>query len=247
MIDLHSHILPGLDDGTRSLDEARMLARRAALEGVTAIAATPHVRLDYPTLPDQMEAGVESLRADFVEQFVPVEVLHGGEVAVELLWEIGHEDLLRFTLAATGRYLLVEFPYRGSPQALAPAIRALRGKGITPILAHPERNPSVQDRPTALEPLVDSGALVQVTATSLDPEIDKAAEHAARTLLELGLVHCVAGDQHGPHIPRETGLGAVADLLGDPGLARYLTDEAPAAIVAGETVQAAPPVRGRLA
>jgi protein-tyrosine phosphatase len=247
MIDLHAHILPNIDDGARTVEDARMIARKAALDGVTAIAATPHVRADYPTLPEQMEAGVEALRADFVEQYVPVEVLHGGEIALDVLWEIQPEDLLRFTIAQSGRYLLLEFPYRGSGQALAAAVRTLRGSGIRPILGHPERNPTVQDRPAALEPLVDAGALVQITAGSLDPELGKAAERAARTLIERGLVHMIGSDVHGPHIPRDTGLAAAAELVRDPALAHYLTYEAPAAVAAGEPVPLGPLVRGRLA
>lgn len=222
-----------------------MLARKAALDGVTAIAATPHVRSDFPTLPEQMEAGVEALRADFVEQYVPVEVLHGGEIALDVLWEIEPEDLLRFTIAQSGRYLLLEFPYRGSGQALGAAVRTLRASGITAILGHPERNPAVQDRPAALEPLLDAGALVQITAGSLDPKIDKAAERAASRLIALGFVHMIASDGHGPHIPRDTGLAAAAELVRDPGLAHYLTYEAPAAVVAGEPVPVGPLLRGR--
>lgn len=244
MIDLHTHVLPGVDDGARSVEESRMLARKAALEGVTAMAATPHVRMDYPTLADEMELGVEALRDDFVEQYVPVEVLHGGEIALDLLWEIGREDLVRFTLAQTGRYLLLEFPYRGTPAPLAAAVRRLRADGITPILAHPERNPTVQDRPDALEALVDAGALVQLTAGSLAPDGDPAVLRAARTLLAAGLVHCVGSDVHGAHIPRESGLAAACAALEDEPLARFLTLEAPSAIVAGDPLPQGPVVRG---
>jgi protein-tyrosine phosphatase len=247
VIDLHTHILPGVDDGARTIDEARMLARKAAAEGITAMAATPHVRLDYPTHPEDVEAGVEALRADFAEQYVPVDVLHGAEVALDILWEIDRSDLERLTLAQTGRYLLLEFPYRGWPHALLAAVRQLRGRGVTPILAHPERNPAVQDQPTALDPLVEAGALVQLTAASFDAALDKASEHAAQTLLELGLAHCIASDAHGPHIPREGSLASAAEAVGDPPLARFLTEEAPAAIVAGERLPSAPPIRGRLA
>ncbi len=244
MIDLHTHVLPGVDDGARTMEDSRMLARKAALEGVRTMAATPHVRFDFPTLPDTMEAAVEMLRADFLAQYIPVEIVHGGEVALELLWEIEPEDLVRFTIAQTGRYLLLEFPYRGPAGPIAAAVRRLRAVGITPILAHPERNPAVQDRPDALAPLVEAGALVQVTAMSLDAELNRAVERATRTLLTRGLVHLVASDAHGPHIPREVGLAAVPQLLGDDGLARYLTDEAPAAIVAGEPIPTGPRVQG---
>jgi protein-tyrosine phosphatase len=243
VIDLHTHVLPGIDDGARTLEDSRMLARKAALEGIRTMAATPHVRLDWPTHADVMEDAVEALRADFVQQYIPVEIVHGGEVALDLIWEIAPEDLARFTLGQTGRYLLVEYPYRGAAQPILAAVRALRAGGITPILAHPERNPAVQDRPGAVAGLVEAGALVQVTVGSLEPEMDRAVEHAARTLLELGLVHSLASDVHGPHIPRETGLVAAPQLLGDPGLARYLTEEVPAAILAGDPLPQSPLAR----
>lgn len=244
MIDLHSHILPGIDDGVRTVEEARALARRAALEGVVAIAATPHVRADWPTTADQMESAVARLRADFAGAGIAVEVLHGGEIAVERVGELTHDELVRFTLAQTGRYLLLEFPYFGSPVALVPVLKALREAGITPLLAHPERNPDVQDNPARLEEAVSLGALVQVTAGSLGGQFGRPARHAAEKLLKLGLVHVLASDVHGPHI-REVGLGSAVQAVRDEGLARYLASEAPAAIVAGEPLPRRPDPRRR--
>ena len=132
MIDLHSHILPGVDDGARTLMEARELARLAAADGVEAIAATPHVRPDFPTTAEVMEEGVAELRADFEEEGIPVQVLHGGEIDVGLLWAILPEELARLTIAQTGRYLLLEFPYRSWPLALDSAVSGLVQRGITP-------------------------------------------------------------------------------------------------------------------
>jgi protein-tyrosine phosphatase len=234
VIDLHTHVLPGLDDGARSPEEARALALDAAGQGVSVLAATPHVRDDYPTTPDEMEEAVAEVRADFANHGVPVEVLHGAEVDLSLLWAIPPEELRRLTIAQTGRYLLLEFPYRGWPFALDTAVRRLVELGVVPLLAHPERNPDVQDRPDRLRALVDAGALVQVTAASLEGSRDRAAQAAALRLLDLGLAHVLASDAHGTHIARE-GMAAAAATL-DPELARYLTVEVPAAIIAGEPV-----------
>lgn len=242
VIDLHSHILAGIDDGARTMEEARELARGAAAEGVEAIAATPHVRADYPTTPEVMEQAVAELRDDLQRHEIPVRILPGGEIDLTLLWVLPPEVLVRFSLAQTGRYLLLEVPYRGWPRALESAVPALRGRGLTPILAHPERNPEVQDRPQRLKPLVEAGALVQITAASVDGRLDRAAQAAAERLIALGLVHVLATDAHGPHI-REAGLAAATEALGDEQLARYLTEEAPAAIEAGEPVP--PVVRSR--
>jgi protein-tyrosine phosphatase len=235
VIDLHSHILPGIDDGARTIAEARELARLALADGVEAIAATPHVRPDYPTTADEMEEGVAELRADFRQQGIPLQVLHGGEIDLWLLWQIPREDLARLTIAQTGRYLLLECPYRGWPFELNSAVSGLVEIDITPILAHPERNPAVQDQPDHVRGAVEAGALVQVTAGSLGAARNLAAQAAALRLLDMGLVHVLASDSHGPHIARR-GLRYAAESLGDPDLARYLTVDVPRAIVAGDAI-----------
>lgn len=238
MIDLHSHILPGLDDGSRTVEDARELARRAAEDGVTAIAATPHVRSDYPTRPEEMERGVSGLREDFLCEGIDVEVLPGGEVDLGMLATLDDDALRRFTLAQSGRYLLVEFPYRGWPAGLEEMVYGLGLRGVLPVLAHPERNREVQSDPARLSEAVRLGALVQLTAASVDGRIGRSSQAAASKLLELGLAHVLASDAHTPDI-REAGLAAAADELGDD-LAGFLTVEAPSAIVAGQPVPEPP-------
>jgi protein-tyrosine phosphatase len=239
MIDLHSHILPGLDDGSRTVEDARGLARRAAEDGVTAIAATPHVRSDYPTRAEEMERGVSRLREDFLAEGIDVEVLPGGEIDLGMLASLDDDGLRRFTLAQSGRYLLLEFPYTGWPAGLEETVYGLGLRGLLPILAHPERNREVQSKPERLAEAVRMGALVQLTAASLDGRIGRSSQTAANKLLELGLAHVLASDAHTPEI-REAGLAAAAETLQDDDLARFLTVEAPSAIVAGEPVPEPP-------
>jgi protein-tyrosine phosphatase len=239
MIDLHAHILPGLDDGTRTIEEARALARRASAEGVTAVAATPHVRADYPTRAEQMEERVAELRRDFAEHGIPLELLHGGEVDLSFGGTLSSQELRRFTLAQNGRHLLVEFPYRGWPADLSESLVELVELGIVPVLAHPERNAEVQAAPGRLADLVRLGALVQITAASIDGRLGRSSRETALRLLELRLAHVLASDAHTPEI-RAAGLAAAAGAVGDSGLARYLTEDAPAAIVAGEPVEDPP-------
>jgi protein-tyrosine phosphatase len=239
VIDLHSHVLPGVDDGARTLEDSRELARRAAAEGITAIAATPHVRADYPTTVERMEAGVASLRADFAEQRIPVEILHGGEIDLDAMGRLSPDDLRGFTIAQTGRYLLVEFPYRGWPLGLEQRLFDLALAGITPILAHPERNASVQEEPGRLAPIVERGGLVQITAASLDGRIGRRSKRAAEELVAAGHAHLLASDAHTPDV-REVGLAGAVEALGDDEMAQYLTESAPAAVVAGEAVPPRP-------
>jgi protein-tyrosine phosphatase len=239
MIDLHSHILPGLDDGSRTVEDARALARRAAAEGVTAVAATPHVRRDYPTRPEEMERGVIRLREDFVGQGIQVEVLHGGELDLGMLASLDDDHLRRFSLAQTGRYVLLEFPYTGWPAGLEETVYGLGLRGFVAVLAHPERNHAVQSSPARLADAVRMGALVQLTAASLDGRIGRSSRKAAGRLLDLGLAHLLASDAHTPEI-REAGLADAAEAVGDDALARFLTVDAPAAVVAGEALPARP-------
>jgi protein-tyrosine phosphatase len=235
LIDLHAHILPGYDDGVRSIEEARDLARAAAAEGVTAIAATPHVRDDYPTTVERMLRGVALLREDFAREGIPVEVLTGGELDLDRMWRLGPDELPQFTLAGTGRWLLVEMPYRGWPLLFERQLDALRRLGMDALLAHPERNAEVQADPGRLAPFVAAGLRVQVTAASVDGRLGSTPLDCARALLERGLVHVVASDAHAPAV-RETGLAAAVEALGDAELARRLTVDNPRAIVAGSPV-----------
>jgi protein-tyrosine phosphatase len=242
VIDLHSHILPGVDDGAHTLDESLALGRAAASRGVTAIAATPHVRADYPTSVDTMEQGVDALRKAFASGDVPVEVLHGGEMEIDALLALDEDTVTRFTIGQTGRYLLVEFPYFGWPFALDGLIHSLRRWGITPLLAHPERNPEIQEQPTRIESAVDAGALVQVTVGSISGEFGRGARRAVDRLLDVGCVHVIASDVHRPG-GRDQDLALAGEAVGGGALGRYLTDEAPGSIAAGNPV--APPPRRR--
>jgi protein-tyrosine phosphatase len=235
VIDLHSHVLPGLDDGARTLEDSCELARSALRDGITTIAATPHVRADFPTTAGQMEAGVEAVRAALAEAAVEVEIVPGGEIALDTLPTLSREDLARFTLGASGRYLLVEFPYGGWPLDLEQRIFELLATGLTPVLAHPERSRDVQRDPRRLERAVSGGALVQMTAAALDGRLGRRTKATATRLLELGLVHLVASDAHTPDI-RAVGLSSARKAIGDAEVARWLLEGAPAAILAGDDV-----------
>lgn len=237
MIDLHSHILAGIDDGARTVEESHEIARLAVAEGVTAIAATPHVRADFPTSVQKMERAVATLNRSLAADGIDLDVLPGGEVDLEWLSHLSDDEIKRFSIAQAGRYLLVEVPLIGWPLSLEAQVFALRSSGVTPLLAHPERNPEVQRNPAVVDRLVRGGARVQVTAASLDGRFGRRANQACRRLLKLGLVHVLASDVHAPEV-RHGSLAQAVAALRDDGLARYLTHDAPAAIVSGEAVPA---------
>ncbi len=226
MIDLHSHVLPGLDDGARDLAEAVEICRAAKADGIEVLAATPHVRDDFPTTADQMGEALERLQAAAGDL---VRLVPGGELALPEL-DRPLDELRRFGLAGNPAYLLVETPYLNWPLDLALRFAHLREHGITVVLAHPERNLSVQERPAVLAELVAAGTLVQLTAGSLDGRLGPAARSCALRLLKLELAHLIASDAHAPTV-RAIGMSAAARVVKDEELARWLTVDVPAAIL----------------
>ena len=247
MIDLHTHILPGLDDGAQSLEDSVAMAHAAVADGIRIVAATPHVRDDYPTTAAEMERGVAAVRQAIAAAGLSLALRTGGEIALDRLGALDPVELSRFGLGGNAGYLLLEFPYYGWPLGLGNRLFELRSKGFISILAHPERNAEVQGLPERLRELVEQGAFVQVTSASLDGRLGRTARRTAFRLLELGLGHLVASDAHGPDV-RAIGMRAAADALGDPELTRWLTMDVPAAILAGQPIPdrpAAPPRRRR--
>jgi len=240
VIDLHTHILPGLDDGARTLDDALDMARAFVADGVTAIAATPHVRDDYPTSADAMLRAVDALRAALDEEGIQLTVHPGAELAVEWIAQLGEAELRRLTLAGNGRYVLVETPYYGWPVELVERLLGLRVAGFTPVLAHPERNGAVQANPSLLAPLVHGGTLVQVTAASLDGRLGPRSRETAFQLVATRLAHCVASDAHTPDV-RAAGMRAAIEAVNDDGLAEWLVVDVPQALVAGSDLPPRPP------
>lgn len=230
MIDLHSHILPDLDDGARTLEESLDIARACAADGVEIIAATPHVRHDYPTDPEVMEERVALLQARLDEEGIPLVVLGGGEISFDHLSRLSADDKRRFGLGGNPAYLLLEFPYYGWTMAIEHHVGLLVAEGITPVIAHPERNADVHADPPRIGMLVEAGALVQVTAASLDGRIGRASQQAGLELIGLGLAHLIGSDAHHPAI-REAGMAAAAAALDDRILSRWLTVDVPSAII----------------
>ena len=230
MIDLHSHILPGVDDGARSLQESVEIAIAAAGDGTTVMAATPHVRDDFPTTATTMEQLVLELSEILREKGIELQILGGAEIAISRLQALDADELRRLGLGGNPRYLLIEFPYLGWPLSLENEILNFRQLGITPVLAHPERNPQVQEAPARIAPLVAAGALVQLTAASIDGRLGRRNRKTAQALITAGHAHLIASDAHWPGL-RRAGTSTAAAALRDPELARWLTYDVPAAIV----------------
>ncbi|HBY62333.1 MAG TPA: exopolysaccharide biosynthesis protein [Solibacterales bacterium] len=194
MIDIHSHILPGIDDGAENLEVSLEMLRMAAESGTTDIVATPHASFEFPY--DGPRA--RSLLAEVREAV-------GSRINVHLGCDLHlHHENIRNAVAEPaaytvngGRYLLVEF----SDLLILPATEAIfeemRQAGIVPIVTHPERNPLLQVRIERMKQWAAGGVLLQVTADSFLGRWGREARECAARLMDLNLVHAVASDAHG--------------------------------------------------
>jgi protein-tyrosine phosphatase len=195
MIDIHHHCLHGVDDGPRTLDEAVALCRMAAEEGIETIVATPHVlRGRWPVFsPLELETRLRELRdavGDSPRLILGSEYYFAHDMA----------DILRSGTSivplAGGKYVLLELASNSVPPMLEQPLYRAQLEGWTPIIAHPERNLVFQAKPELLHHLINHGALVQVTATSLTGAFGAQARAAAETFIRRRMVHFIASDAH---------------------------------------------------
>lgn len=193
MIDLHSHILPMLDDGARTLEESLAMLRLAAAHGTTDMVATPHANELYPFDEAEVQRAFEAVRA---QAGLSVR-LHLG---CELHWNYANLERLlqrpdRYTLHGS-RYLLLELPNLFSLQTARQAMRELIGRALVPVIAHPERNLMLQRQMGELTEWKKLGCLVQITGQSLMGGFGGSAKRAAEDLMRKRLVDFIASDAH---------------------------------------------------
>ena len=247
MIDLHSHILPGVDDGPRTLEGSLELARAAVAAGTSTILATPHINNDRGIDAALVADGLATLRPALAEAGIPLEVLPGGEIAIWRLADLD-DDALRSLALGGGPYLLVESPF--SPVgAFEPIVLDLHMRGHRVLLAHPERCPAFHRDPSRLAALVDGGVLVQITASSMTGAFGSTVRRFTSTMLLEGLVHVVASDAHDAikRPPGQTaGFAALErELKGLGAQQQWMTELVPRAIVDGTPLPERPPLPRR--
>jgi protein-tyrosine phosphatase len=240
VIDLHAHVLPGVDDGARDEAEALEMLRLAAADGTTTICATPHSHgpeLDVPRAT--AVATWERLREKAREAGIPIELRLASEVWYRSdLAEMARDGRLAGFSASGRKYVLVEFPPTHVPTDAKDVFFRLRLEGITPVLAHPERNAGLWEAPEVVEAFRAQGALVQVTTGSFTGLFRRESRDSARELLRRGAVDLVASDCH-RRDRRPPGLAdaarEVARVVGRRGqdVAERLTVGVPEAILAG--------------
>ncbi len=217
MIDIHTHILPSLDDGARSWEEAVAMARGAAKDGIEAVVATPHIYEATSITPQETCEKTLQFQTLLDGEGIKLRVLPGAEVhlAIDLPDRL-REGRLQ-TLADSGRYLLVEFPFGLLPLYTDEVLFELQAGGVIPIIAHPERNESVQKDPNRLYNMIQKGMLAQLTGGSLRGNFGSRVEYTAKLLLKHNLVQILASDGHRADRRRVLlgkASGSVADLAG---------------------------------
>jgi protein-tyrosine phosphatase len=238
VIDIHSHILPGVDDGPTGVDDAVAMARLAAEDGIRTVACTPHRGYGYDTTPGEVAAGIAALQPVLDAEGIDVRLVSGLEIAIDRAVRMDDDELYAATFGGTGRWLLIEMPFQGWPLDLPALLTGLEVRGHGAVLAHPERAESVQANPDRISDLVGRGALVQITAGSLTGENGARAERAAHQLLRARLVHIIASDMHHP-VRRPPGirdaLDAAATSLRRPAEdLEWMVTSIPQAVVEGQ-------------
>ncbi|HEX5415379.1 MAG TPA: CpsB/CapC family capsule biosynthesis tyrosine phosphatase [Chloroflexota bacterium] len=239
MIDLHCHILPGVDDGAETLADALAIGQMAYADGIRGIVATPHRRLDaFAAAPDVAAKLLDDVRSVARESGLALDLYLGGEayIAPDLA------DQVRSGLALTingGRYLLLEWPLREYPRFSEEIVFDLQVRGIVPIIAHAERYRFVQQDLARLAGFVERGALVQITAASLFSTINRGMRRTAEELLTRGLAHVIASDSHnvGRRPPILSRARERASELVGPARAGAMVTDAPRQIVENRPVE----------
>lgn len=215
MIDIHTHILPGLDDGSQDLESSLLMAEMAAESGVTAIVATPHSNLKgyYANnyWDKELRGRLESFQEALNEAEIAVTIFPGMEIfGTQDVPELLREG--RLIPLANSRYPLIEFPFQDYDQQATRVLEDVTAMGYRPVVAHPERYRYTQEFPPLLNRWVEMGCLLQVNKGSLLGRFGRAAELLSLSLLDRGFAAFVASDAHSP-VVRTTWLMEVRDFL----------------------------------
>ena len=199
MIDIHCHLLPGIDDGPPTVEAAMALACALVEDGVTQVVCTPHV------FPGRFENRRSSIADDFLrfsalieDAGLQLELLWAGEVRLtpEVLDLLRLQELPLLGQVGSTKTMLLELPDGQVPLGAEQFVRRLMTAGIRPVVAHPERNRMVMDHPERIRSLVDEGCALQLTAGSLLGDFGQRAQATAQALLDAGWVQAVASDAH---------------------------------------------------
>jgi len=241
LIDLHCHILPGIDDGAADTAESIAMAQMAVADGIRGIVATPHTLNDAYCNPLQTVCDhVRRLKDVLAEARIDLALYCGSDahLCMDLAERVRSGEVA--TINENGRYLLIEFPFQTIPEHAKEAVFQLRLAGLTPVITHPERQAVFQYAPERLKEWVDMGCLVQVTGMSITGGFGQDAMACAHRLLSLRLAHVIASDAHsaGARPPvLSAAVAAAAQILNSKQEAMAMVSERPRAILDGNPVE----------
>ncbi|MGP4038821.1 tyrosine-protein phosphatase [Gracilibacillus sp. D59] len=197
MIDIHCHILPGVDDGAKHTEDSVQMAKSAVSQGINTIIATPHhLNGSYDNYKEDILLAVDQLNDRLQEEEIPLTILPGQETRIngDMLADLENEQLL--PLNETSGYLFVELPSNHVPRYTKQLMFDLQLQGIKPIIVHPERNKELIENPNILYDLVSNGTLTQVTAASVSGKFGKKIRKFSIQLIDANLTHFIASDAH---------------------------------------------------
>ena len=197
MIDLHSHILPGVDDGAQTLEDSLEMARKAVSQGITHLMCTPHHNNGkYNNPADKIIRDVAALQKELDQRGLDLTLLEGQEVRLtELLLTAIQRDEILFT-DLDNTYLLIEFPTNEIPIYAEQVFYHLLSRGQVPVIVHPERNAVFREEPNRLVSFLEMGTLTQLTAPSIVGLFGNEIQNTARQMLEHNMLYMVASDAH---------------------------------------------------
>ncbi|MFO0948033.1 MAG: CpsB/CapC family capsule biosynthesis tyrosine phosphatase [Planctomycetota bacterium] len=240
-VDVHCHLLAGLDDGPATSAEALAMCRDAADHGTSVLAATVHqMGSHFHNSREVILRATEKLAAELLAHGIPVRVHPNAEWMIDSEWVEAPQRYMDslLTINDNGRYALIEFPYH-PPRHTALIVQRLAERGIRPVLAHVDRFPGLLSYPVEVRRLIDEGFYIQINADAIDGRRGSPVRRASRTLLLSGLIHLVASDGHDPirRPPRlQTAFEVVKRWLGNT-VADQLFCFNPAALLEGRPLE----------
>jgi protein-tyrosine phosphatase len=196
MVDLHCHILPGIDDGAQDITDSIMMAKIAVEQGIHTIVATPHhLNNQYENPKQEIIARVEELNQELIKENIDLKIVPGQETRIYGEMVEGYEqgEILPVNHS---QYVLVEFSSNHVPRFTEQLFYDLQIQGLIPVIVHPERNSEIIERPELLYQLVKKGALTQITAASVCGDFGKKIKGFSQQLIEANLTHFIASDAH---------------------------------------------------
>ncbi len=245
MIDIHSHILPELDDGAADMDTALAMARIAEEDGITGMIATPHVFREKIAEDNlhQIKPALERFKEALLEQGIHLEMYPGAEVHISHNLTRKIQIHRRELVLNHGRYVFLEFPQAHVFAGVKNLFFDLMTDGLMPVIAHPERNRVFRHNHRLLFELIEMGALAQINQGSLFGLYGESAQDAARSFIEMKFVHFLATDSHNTKAsaPRLTGAVQEVEILAGKEEARALVEDNPRAVIEDQEIPFHPP------